>query len=136
MIAELPSVDDVLASLERAVEKKGADYVYTLPNGTRAGEVDPDTNILAGCLYVHGNEPGCIVGHVLHDWGVSLDQLRSYEQDTAETVIQHLMASKDIVVDQYDPVVEVLRTVQTYQDNGETWGEAVQRVHDDEKGYK
>ena len=62
--------DEAIALLERAVNEKGADYVY------------PDK---INCLYADGNRPGCIVGHALSYVGVSVDQLARL--DHAETYL-------------------------------------------------
>nr|QOL00359.1 hypothetical protein [uncultured organism] len=55
--------------LEAAVELAGADRMY---------EVQPGA---AACKYVHGDNPGCIVGVALSIHGVPLDVLQSWDDD-------------------------------------------------------
>lgn len=110
--------DDALAALRAAVEAKGEDYTYVNRHGEPAS---PDVS----CYYTHptadgGWEPGCIVGHVLVGWGVSLDDLRAHEGDGAGGVCTHL----GIPI----AVAQTLSLAQQEQDAGGTWGEALRQA--------
>jgi hypothetical protein len=113
--------------LAEAVAERGADYVYTTPNGT---VVTPESGLR--CLYVHRNnaegelpEPvaGCIAGLVLHKAGVSLEALRGHEDQPADDVLERLETNE---VARGDAAVRtLLRNVQRRQDDGQPWGQAV-----------
>ena len=125
--------DEAIALLERAVNEKGADYVY------------PDK---INCLYADGNRPGCIVGHALSYVGVSVDQLARL--DHAETYLfpvedgdedEVYAPSGNGIDDITDPETPVLKEVtgikltedavkvwkhaQVTQDSLKSWGEAL-----------
>lgn len=99
--------------LTEAVAEKGADYVYVNKDGKLAdgtGEVE--------CHYVHGDQPGCIVGNVLHRAGVPLDVLGEYEAQNIDHLSQSLLTA--------EPRVKLLLNhIQAHQDVGVPWGEAV-----------
>ena len=102
--------------LAEAVAEKGADYVYTTPDGEQGNE-----DVSPNCFYVHGFQPGCIVGHVLHKAGVSLASLREEESNNASGVLSSLRPDLP-----YEPGVDVLlNEAQQAQDQGVPWGEAV-----------
>ena len=111
---ELPlSYDDTLGLLREVIAEKGEDYVYDSP-------IEPRSR----CLYVHDGQPGCIVGHVLHRAGVSVEGLAGVEDWTP---LDHE------VVPQFcgwaaEPALELLAAVQVEQDAGATWGEALRRA--------
>lgn len=111
--------DDALATLREAVAEKGADYIYTTPEGVQA-----NGNVV--CSYVHnGGEPGCIVGNVLHRWGVGLDALLRIEGSTATILGSGVW--HDGRTERYlsRPVAGVLVAAQRAQDRGEPWGMAL-----------
>lgn len=99
--------------LDKAIADRGADYVY-----------EPDENAakLGQCNYVHGDQPGCIVGHVLHQFGVSLETLKQSEGASARSVLSRVAP----FTNKY--VRDLLADVQDYQDNGYSWGESVRRA--------
>ncbi|MCW2496365.1 hypothetical protein [Jatrophihabitans sp.] len=106
----LLDVAAVRALLVRAVEEKGADYVYVNPDGAIAagGNVscfnyDPETF-----------EPSCIVGHVLHYMGVDL-----------RTVGRHDTAQHSCYGRVEGSARAALYAAQFVQDDGGTWGEAL-----------
>lgn len=107
--------------LAEAVALKGEDYVYTTPEGDKGSE-----DYQPVCLYVHGDQPGCIVGHVLHAAGVPLDNLGRYEGDDATVAIRTLIDDETIASDL--TVGRLLRAVQDRQDSGIPWGQAVQQA--------
>lgn len=99
--------------LAEAVAEKGADFVYVNRYGRSAG---PDNSTT--CHYVHDDQPGCIVGNVLHRAGVSLYNLSEHEGENAESPVTALFRPEPGVVD-------LLREVQSRQDKGASWSEAV-----------
>lgn len=112
------TLDRTKELLAAAVAEKGADYVYTTPDGQQSSPED-----LTTCLYVHGDQPGCIVGHVLHKAGVSLPLLSRSESDDAEGALGGLKA--DGIVAYEGRVSDLLKSVQAKQDHGVAWGTAV-----------
>jgi hypothetical protein len=112
--------DKAFELLDAAVALKGADY--TLPKGE-------------GCMYFEedGTTPVCIVGHALASVGVKLGDLssrgreagnlsyRSHEADNErvfrQTEIDGVEVSEDARL--------VFDAVQSYQDEGYSWGDAI-----------
>jgi hypothetical protein len=108
---------DALAALEVAVADRGADYTYQKNPGpiprSKEGMV---------CYYAHVDCPGCIVAHVLHQWGVSLATLSKLD---GVGTISDIAAFHLLPVPMTPEAVAVLRTAQYHQDIYETWGDAV-----------
>lgn len=106
--------DQAKAELEAIVAEKGADYIYERP-------VDSQS-----CVYFHAGEPSCIIGHLLarHDVRVPEDQ-RVNRTSVGE------LAEQYGVLEPADEAARVLlREVQEYQDNGDTWGIALEAALD------
>lgn len=102
--------------LDEIVAEFGPDYVYRNPAFGTPGYQGPR------CAYVHGDQPGCIVGHVLYRFGVPLAQLANHEGDSALDVVAAVQgASKG-------RAGWLLDWVQTNQDGGLPWGDAVARA--------
>lgn len=115
------------ALLAEAVAERGADYVYTTPDGQ---QVTQDSGIQ--CLYVHHRNaegelpepvPGCIAGYVLHKAGVPLEALQYRENEPADRALVQL--ETDEVLHPLAGVRRLLVRVQRRQDNGASWGAAV-----------
>ena len=82
--------EEAVALLQRAVEEKGADYVYEHPTYT-----DPETNEEvedSTCFYFDpgAGTPSCIVGHVLAYKGVTMEEI---DGDNADTTVDNLFAN-------------------------------------------
>lgn len=104
--------------LAEAVAERGEDYVY------------PRSDSGPYCYYVHTPDmdasltepaPGCIAGYVLHKAGVPLETLRRFEGKSVQYPIAQLVQTEPDVAD-------LLRNVQSRQDERTPWGEAVQRT--------
>lgn len=100
-----------------AVAEMGAEYVYTNPYGVRADGVASDVDI--ECYYVHGDVPGCIVGHILYRHDEEMfDQLNSqYEGEDVAALPEEWFTQG---------VQDFLQVVQARQDNGTPWGVALE----------
>jgi hypothetical protein len=72
------------------------------------------------CLYVHNGAPSCLVGHALHRLGVPLGAL--YVIKPSDELIPQLFieVGADVNV--------AVWNVQTAQDNGAPWGEAIMEL--------
>lgn len=108
---------EVLAAVDAALAERGADYVYSNPYASTA------TTPAMSCLYVHGEETGCLVGNVMHRLGVPLDALQRWEGVRASTVMRRAEADLGIVVPAWSRYM--LSRAQAQQDHGEEWGEAI-----------
>lgn len=108
-----------LALLTEAVNDKGTDYVCRL------------------CEYERDNQPACLVGYALYRAGVSADTLVSmdlpndgcgdYEGDSAIASLSTI--SPEYFGFQLDELAVVaFSTAQNRQDNGRTWGEALEEA--------
>lgn len=103
----------VLTSLRSLVEEN-RDKVYQ----------SPDVSGLGLCYYVHQDDAGtksagCIVGNLLNRLGVPLEALEGAETQGAHAA----MAVVGVTGVSY-PIRMFLRTLQSYQDRGMSWGEA------------
>jgi hypothetical protein len=94
--------------LERAVNQRGADFVYS-----KDGSSGPE----GGCYYFMEGEPSCIIGTILSYLGIKPSQVQ--EGSNAESQVRSLFP------DTSDVVLEALNEAQTKQDRGDTWGEAL-----------
>lgn len=99
----------VLRLMEAVVNKMGADYVY------------PEREL--GCQYVRDGQPSCIVGHVLVEAGVPVDEIGKHEGRSAWAMAPDVTPWGD----KGTPVIEALDAAQHAQDTGSTWGEALAR---------
>lgn len=114
---------DAIEMLEQAVQERGEDYVY------------PDEWKYQGllCQYVIGDgTPGCIVGTALINNGVisetQADDLRNSPNNHSGIVS---MLGWLGIKDRFDfRAINVLGEAQSAQDNGKTWGEALERAKD------
>lgn len=104
---------DFTAAIEKAVADKGADYVYN-PRHDRT------------CVYTEDGEPSCIVGTALVNLGFepnpkwdTAPRSGVFEDTAADTILPHFF---DIPGD----VVLAARKAQIEQDNGGTWGQALE----------
>ena len=106
---ELPDLrgktfQDVRDAARVAIAERGSGYVYQRPF--------PMSN---SCYYVHrtddgGETCGCLVGHILHQWGVSLDWLAKNE-----------VAIGALNLAMPGDVREALVDLQAGQDEGKQW---------------
>jgi len=120
-MSERLSYDRALELLREVVAEFGEDYKYPHYPAERL----PDGRKLR-CFYVRDDQPSCIVAHVLHRAGIPVQDLVKVEglgpADTEGTTLFGQWA--DLLARQ------LLREVQVQQDEGETWGNALQIVLD------
>ncbi len=103
--------ESALEALKAAVAEKGEDYVYAW--------VDYK------CVYSHNGKPSCGVGHVLHRLGVDTE---GFEHTTMNTKMFDSLAYRlrDLsVITITQSAIDLLREFQNCQDEGRTWGEAL-----------
>jgi hypothetical protein len=113
LITLSPDAQAAFIALNKAVETKGADYIYP------AEQKEPDTGV---CRYNTYDEqgritgPSCIVGFVCHETGiVSPEVLAESEGSIAWTVLPW---------PEDDLITRALTRAQAEQDEGHTWGMA------------
>lgn len=106
---------EVRALLQRAVDEKGADYIYN-GDGWNCKYFDMSKD---GKLV-----PDCIIGHLLSYLGITLKDMVGEGVNT--TKIRLLVERGTVLSDISHPVVLALSAAQQSQDQGETWGAALQ----------
>lgn len=116
------TLDRVNELLDQAILERGADYVYVPPGFENRKAYEGSG--FSRCMYVHEDAdgedcPGCIIGYVLHHAGVPLNELACYEGKGAATLLRSLRIDARYIVS------DLLVKVQTRQDKGYTWGDAV-----------
>lgn len=102
--------DTALGLLFRAVEEKGEDFVYT-PLGV-------DEHGDSQCKYFEHGQPSCIVGHVLDYMGI----------DSVREGLGASFALRELGIEVDAATQHLLDEVQTQQDGGMPWGEALRRA--------
>lgn len=112
------TLDEAKDLLARAVEEKGSTYVYE--------QVVNDLGD-SQCLYFNPatRAPSCIVGHVLAYKGVTYDDMFANDVNTFASVAT-LADTEFIKVD--NKTQALLSIAQGEQDQGQTWGNAVQEA--------
>jgi hypothetical protein len=110
------SFEEAVSLVREIVEKYGEDYVY--PQGD-----------LGKCDYVREGQPSCLVGHVLVRKGVPIERLQKADKlmggagVTAEMLLPELQMEE--VLKTTDRAAIFLDTVQSGQDEGVAWGDAL-----------
>lgn len=102
-----------LELLKQAVGERGADFVFPVE-----WKMNTSDEVEGMCTYVQPRKsgPACIVGYVLHEYGVRLEELAAVEGQTAFGVATAFGA---------DGVsAEILLDAQIQQDGGATWDDA------------
>ncbi|MFE2075215.1 hypothetical protein [Streptomyces misionensis] len=102
----------------RDVVSENPEKVYKAPPAMPGAED-------GSCFYVHVDEdgqeePGCIVGTVLHRLGVPLAELKEKEGLGSTAAVRGLALRPSLSL----TTVGVLRDIQMRQDRGASWGEA------------
>lgn len=115
---------EVEQALWNAVHEKGSDYRYSRPDDLVTDEWTPRNDTV--CLYAHGDKPGCIVGNVLHQFGIPLEKMHRREGANARSLLIQLQGAGDLKLSARASAM--LSTAQLAQDSGATWGLAVEKA--------
>lgn len=110
--------DDVMRVLREVVAER-PDYVYVNPNGERG--------VFGGsaiCYYVHGDCPGCLIGHVLHRLGVPIDAMWRREHWPASVMAAEVLSGVSY------RSTYALDAAQLMQDYGQPWSRALLDAED------
>lgn len=110
---------EALTLLNRAVEEKGKDFIY-----------EDQTGSLSQCAYFHGDEPGCIVGHVMSYVGVKPEHLVHQEENfnrgaTIDSPDLAKALAENADIEFTDDAKWALLQAQCDQDRGAIWGDAL-----------
>jgi hypothetical protein len=116
------TLDEAKALLARAVEERGADYQYKMITF----EVEPGRRESL-CAYFDPatKAPSCIVGQVLAYKGVTFDDMAAKDKNVYASA-GTLVDTKFIKAD--DETRALLESVQSEQDSGMPWGQAVEEA--------
>lgn len=112
--------------VEKAIEERGADYIYPKANTGSCTYVDI-THVGAAEDEVEELNKGCIVGHIfISELGLNLGTLaNSYVNDEgAGSFVEYLTVKKYLTPDTDPEVVDYLERLQRSQDAGRPWGDA------------
>lgn len=100
---------------------------YETVKNELAGIVNSDPNKVYqrsanGCMYFHGNEPGCLVGHWLAMHGVTAKMVNDLDINAGHSAEY---AIRKIGMDVTDAAVTLLCDAQELQDSKMPWGAAL-----------
>lgn len=122
----------LIDGIRKAVETFGSDYKY---------KIDQHLSI-RNCIYfeIDTEEPSCLIGHGIASVGYTIDSkfepIERLKTDLADDQynIRHCNAYAARHILTYlgfdSNVVNACNAGQTVQDAGDTWGEALQAIHD------
>lgn len=118
-IEPLSELEKVRSHLVKAVEEKGADYIYPLAYKSADVEAGYESECVYATLDEQGNKaPSCLVGHAFSYDGL-LSEVSADEGMAARVVAERIGYSSN------DSVLGALDAAQNAQDRGGTWGEAL-----------
>jgi len=104
---------DVKLTAEEIVNSKPDDFCYTSPDDE-----------VGKCVYVHNDQPSCLVGQILFRKGVPLTLMETWDD-------RHDSLITDVADEEISPdVLQFLSVLQNFQDTGSTWTSALQRAND------
>ena len=119
-MVKIKTTDEEVRKVLREFVAERPDYIYAAP---------PNIATLAPrfmCYYVHKDEPGCLIGHVLHKLGIPLEQLKALEHQGAGKVADQCLEGISYETRRF------LTNAQGAQDEGMTWGAALNQEEERE----
>lgn len=130
MSTQLERALELRALIVRAVEEKGADYVYERPDLGYDPVTESKYELGNTCRYTQYDEeaphhlaPSCLFGHVAHyrDPENGLVEAYDYEGQSAADMVNDLLGLdfRD------DPIAQAAQCAQGIQDGGHPWGAAL-----------
>lgn len=112
------TVEQFTAAMEAAVAERGADYVYPAP--VEKGHPDDYHNAAGTCMYqTSDGAPACIIGVALSKIDPSL--MPAYGDTFGASAVIHRLTDGN----SYE-LPEAAGAAQDAQDQGKTWGEALE----------
>lgn len=123
--ADTLTAERTLELLDKAVEERGQDWEYPGQGSECVYFVDEDVQ-----QDFPGSEvgaPACIVGFVLNELGITLDDVAEANQGAGVKTLIDSFLPEILTVE--PEAVELLIEAQTAQDTGTAWGTAVEQAH-------
>lgn len=113
-----------LGLLANVVAEHGVGHVY---------EKIAEDDRFPACMYVQRDEegkdcPSCLVGHVMHRFGVPLEALRRSNRDGVYTLSLDIDRDPDLPFGISNGAATVLGEAQNSQDEGDPWGIALAKA--------
>lgn len=114
---ELINLEQAISFAEEMIREKGADYIYVNPDGVSS------TDGADCCNWDRNtNQPSCIVGWILYRAGVPEEKLIDHNTEAVYMFKEYLEGCD------FGKVFEFLANLQNLQDQGETWGKALEKA--------
>lgn len=102
--------------------------VQALKGVAKLAKADPD--IYRACRWVQDGQPYCIVANYLHDLGIPAAVLKQFGTMKFSTYgVEVALEDHGIVFE--TRAQRLLQSIQTYQDTGLNWGEALDNIIED-----
>lgn len=115
--------DTAIELLERAVQDRGADFVYRKHDEYNTA-----------CKYEKNDAPSCLVGVVLAMAGATIWELKRMDQADEPGMDLHWQGL--LPVEATNQAIDILSAAQLAQDVGHTWGEALLRARAQARGWE
>lgn len=114
--------EGALASLRKVVAAKGEDYVYEPPT-FRDYSIDhgQEIDVTEYAYFCEDGSPSCIVGHVLHDIGITKAEIGDLNRNVIFNHVGPSLYEKGTLAVTSD-ALHLLRFAQREQDQNRTWG--------------
>lgn len=116
-MTELLTRDATVAALRDIITEKGADYTYERPEGPFPG---------GACYNKYDGKPSCIVGHlVARLYPEVFETIGSFTGPSNDAISYTLInVERAPIKAETTELVGEIRSLQGYQDDGQSWGEA------------
>lgn len=114
------TLDDAMRTLREVVAEYGRGHRYIKP---LIKAIDGGYGFIPACVYTHNYCPSCLIGHVLHRLGVPVGEHKYYNRVGIASLAWDCEYGQRAF---FEPeAVGVLERAQGVQDNGISWGAAL-----------
>lgn len=115
-----------VALMKRAVEEKGADYVY------QALDVEEGPS----CTYSRDGAPDCLVGHALHYAGVTVEELERLDRASRVGIPAPIIPKEITRLSFTQGAKLAFKRAQEQQDRGLSWGNSLDFAESESEGLE
>lgn len=115
------TADEVLGIMAQVVAEYGEDFVYT--------KVIPAGYTYPVCQNWHDGCPSCLIGHIMHRWGMPEDVLENNRSMGVTTLLSRFQV-RHINMRIEAGAQRAMTAAQNAQDEGVPWGDCLEKARD------